>query len=217
MFVVALKSVCAFVRAFNLTDTRAHTQTHKHADETISIVEANPDRFRITPDEMAQRKGFIEQTKHTVKVGSVCASAPVSLCVFVDFSMQCGGCSEAGVAVCIAQTEDRSKRQESECVRGQMCVSVCALTRCRHHALWCAIRQLLSEARALRSNEYLNLNIAIGKAAPRTHAHITSFPPLSPPQEIRDHLSMQNARKEKIERAVCVLVPKASRSASLCP
>eukprot|EP01134_Creolimax_fragrantissima_P005753 CFRG5753T1 len=37
-------------------------------DETVSIVESNPVRFHITPEDMASRKGFIAQTRQTIEM-----------------------------------------------------------------------------------------------------------------------------------------------------
>lgn len=36
-------------------------------DDTVQIVEKNPAKFRIDPRELAERKGFIEQTRNEVK------------------------------------------------------------------------------------------------------------------------------------------------------
>eukprot|EP00051_Salpingoeca_urceolata_P019064 m.273290 g.273290 ORF g.273290 m.273290 type:complete len:130 (+) comp19339_c0_seq3:236-625(+) len=40
--------------------------------ETVTIAEASPERFKLTPDDIAERKRFIENTKQVVEVQLHC-------------------------------------------------------------------------------------------------------------------------------------------------
>jgi hypothetical protein len=77
-----LKQDLKISRETNLAPVCLYSDKHPHlqqlwlrvfppctfSEETISIVETNPERFRINQDEIANRKAFTQQTRQTVKV-----------------------------------------------------------------------------------------------------------------------------------------------------